>query len=244
MIDCHSHFLPEFDDGAKNTQISEYMLESALEQGVTDIISTSHCYAHSEADIDKFIMRRSAALEKIKDFNAPKIHLGCEVHLTCDISEFSNIKKLCIGDTDYMLLEMPFDRWPSKAVDWVYSLTLKGIKPVLAHIERFFSNEDMFEELFSMNLPCQVNADSFLDKAAKKHIKYLINNNAIQLIGSDCHSMGHRKSRIHRAYNAIEKDYGIELCDFLTKNGKALISGSEIDMQLPAIKKKFLGIFG
>lgn len=242
MIDCHTHFLPYIDDGAKDEQISKYMLESAVEQGVTDIISTSHCYPHSENDIEEFLKKREQALSKVSDFRAPKIHIGCEVHMTCDLSEFSNIKKLCINDTDYMLLEMPYDRWPTSAVDWVYSLMHKGIKPVLAHIERFFENQDMFDELFSMGVHCQVNADSFLEKN-KKHIKYLIKNNAVHIIGSDCHSMGGRKSRILRAYEAIEKTYGSALCDYLTDNGRALINGDELKSRCPDIKKGFLGLF-
>ncbi len=243
MIDCHSHFLPCIDDGAKSGQISEYMLAAALEQGVTDIISTSHCYPHNENDIEEFLKKREEALEKVASFSAPRIHKGCEVHLTCDLSEFSNIKKLCIEGTDYMLLEMPYDRWNPSAVDWVYSLTLQGIKPVLAHIERFFENEDMFDELFSIDLYCQVNADSFLDKAMKKHIKYLIRNNAIHIIGSDCHSMGMRKSRIARAYAAMDKTYGEALGEFLTANGRALINGEKLTKRCPDVKKGFLGIF-
>lgn len=243
MVDCHSHFLADMDDGAKSLQISGYMLASALEQGVDDIISTSHCYPHSEDDINHFIEKREKALDAVSDFDAPKIHKGCEVHLTCDLSEFSNIKRLCIGDTDFMLLEMPYDRWNPRATDWVYSLTLKGIKPVLAHIERFFENEDMFDELFSIGVYCQVNADSFLEPSMKKHIKYLLKNNAIHVIGSDCHSMGTRKSRIGRAYDAIEKTYGRQLCDFLTLNGKNLISGQNPVFNAPAVKKGFAGIF-
>jgi protein-tyrosine phosphatase len=243
MVDCHSHFLAEMDDGAKSIQISALMLASALEQGVTDIISTSHCYPHSEADIERFLEKRAAALDAVSGYDAPMIHKGCEVHMTCDLSEFSNIKSLCINDTDYMLVEMPYDRWKPEAVDWVYSLTLKGIKPIMAHIERFFENEDMFDELFSIGVHCQVNADSFLEKQLKKKIGYLIKHNAVHVIGSDCHSMGTRKSRIGRAYDTVEKQYGAELCDFLTANGKELISGGVLTDSVPTRKKGFFGIF-
>lgn len=243
MVDCHSHFLAGIDDGAENLQITEYMLEASLEQGVTDIISTSHCHPRTEDDIEKFLQKREKALADAARFPSPVIHKGCEVHLTCDLSEFSNIKKLCINDTDFMLLEMPYNRWKPVALDWVYSLTLKGIKPVMAHIERFFENEDMFEELFSIGVYCQVNADSFLESSVKKHIKYLIKNNAVHIIGSDCHSMGTRKSRMSRAYDAIAKNYGARMCEFLTSNGKQLISGKAPEYNVPEIKKGFAGLF-
>lgn len=242
MIDCHSHFLPQTDDGATDEYTSECMLGAALSQGVTDIISTSHCYAHSENDIEQFLKKREQALAKVSCFRSPEIHLGCEVHLTCDLSEFSNIKKLCIGNTDYMLLEMPYGRWHEKSLDWVYSLIALGIRPVMAHIERFFENKDMFDELFSLGVFCQVNADSFLEKN-KKDIKYLIKNNALHIIGSDCHSMGRRKSRMRRAYDAIEKNYGNALCDFLTENGRRLLSGETLMHQCPSVKKGILGWF-
>ena len=140
-------------------------------------------------------------------------------------------------------MEMPFDRWNASAVDWVYSLTFKGIKPIMAHIERFFENEDMFDDLFSLGVYLQVNADTFLDKSRKHDINYLLKNNALHAIGSDCHSMGGRKSRIRRAYDEIEKTYGKALCDFLTANGKAIVEGRELEYNAPPIKKKFLGLF-
>ena len=55
--------------------------------------------------------------------------------------------------------------------------------------------------------------------------------------------MGMRKSRIARAYEAMDKAYGAALGEFLTANGCALINGKEMTRRCPEVKKGFLGIF-
>ena len=44
MIDIHTHILPHFDDGAKNSDMSAAMLKAEAGQGVDTVVLTSHYY--------------------------------------------------------------------------------------------------------------------------------------------------------------------------------------------------------
>ena len=145
MIDVHSHILPELDDGAQSLELALNMLKESTLQGVTDVVSTSHCYPKTEADIINFLNKRKSSydvlcsgMESI-DTSLPHIHQGCEVNMLTDISDFENISTLCIENTNYILIEMPYSPWSDWMIDSVYKLILRGLKPIMAHIDRYTS---------------------------------------------------------------------------------------------------------
>ena len=118
MIDFHSHFLPNIDDGAKNLDESLEMLRISKKSGVDTVVSTSHCYAFDgSSSIQSFLEKRQLAYSQvssaIQDSNElyPEIVLGCEVHLVHNLSTFPELPLLCIQNTDYILLEMPSSEW-------------------------------------------------------------------------------------------------------------------------------------
>ena len=158
MIDCHSHIIPNIDDGAESVEMAMEMLKQSAKHGVTDIISTSHCYPRYAQSIDHFLEKRTNGFEMLKDaikesnIDVPRIHLGSEVNMITDIAEFSNISKLCIEDTKYILIEMPYTPWKEWMFDSVYRLTLMGLKPIMAHIDRFlFQDKALLDTLFELD---------------------------------------------------------------------------------------------
>ena len=145
MIDVHSHILPELDDGAQNLELAISMLKESTLQGVTDVVSTSHCYPKTEADITNFLHKRKLSYDTLcggtnsDDTSFPHIHQGCEVNMLTDISDYDNIAALCIENTEYILVEMPYSPWSDWMIDSIYKLTLHGLKPIMAHIDRKFN---------------------------------------------------------------------------------------------------------
>ena len=47
MIDIHSHILHNVDDGPKSKEETIDMLEQAVQEGISEIISTSHALLHN-----------------------------------------------------------------------------------------------------------------------------------------------------------------------------------------------------
>src|SRR5690349_18152719 len=107
MIDIHSHILPGLDDGPANDAEAVDMLRIALAAGTTDIVASPHAspqYRFDPARVADTIGRLQDAVGA-----APRIHSGCELHLTPE-----NIESACthpqqysIAGNGYLLIEFP-----------------------------------------------------------------------------------------------------------------------------------------
>lgn len=238
MIDFHSHILPCIDDGSSSIEMGLEMLADSYAQGITTVVATPHCYLTSEENIIPFLKKRensyNALMKAIKedDRTFPTIKLGCELRVMDDIPNMNALKELCIEGTDYVLTEMPYKKWTMNHYDFLYAMLLKGMQPIMAHIERFKCFKKEFYNLFSLDLLYQVNADSFLDLPFKRFIPYLFEMGAVQLIGSDMHNITSRASRMKKASEAIISGYGKERLTYLTDNAKLILENKSIEKQI------------
>lgn len=254
MIDCHSHILPEFDDGAADMEVSLKMLEQSREQGVDKILSTSHCYPKNSDSILNFVSRRNDRLLKlrsaVKESGAelPQIYPGCELNMLTDVSEYEETRMLCINNTDYILIEMPSSPWKEWMLEAVYKLSVRGYKPVMAHIDRFqYQDKQALNSLYELDVLYQINTDAFLEPAMSKKVAELLMNGRAHIIGTDMHNLTDRAPNMSKAVSVIKKHYGDECLEYFEKNALKIINGEEIeDIDLKRFKKKPLinRIFG
>ena len=109
-IDFHNHCLPQIDDGSGSIQTSVKILEQAKSQLVSTVIATPHFYAHRET-IECFLERREQSYNRLQESIAQdscaNIILGSEVRIEKEI-QILDVKKLCIQNTNILLLEPPF----------------------------------------------------------------------------------------------------------------------------------------
>ena len=230
VIDFHSHIMPKVDDGAKSLEMSLEMMKKSAEMGVDTIVSTSHCYPYSEEDIERFLSKRKSAFERIAEFcDVPKIRLGCEVHLTCDISRFSNIEKLCIENTRYMLVEMPVSNWDENQVEYIYRLTAKGIVPIIAHDERnAHQKHELRQMIYDLDVLAQLNAPSLFIPRFKKEIDNLMKRGIVHVLGTDMHNMDTRKPCFADTKKALDKRYGKKCWEYFMNNSERILNNEEI----------------
>lgn len=235
MIDFHSHILPAVDDGAKDVQTSLEMLKAAYNDGIDTVVSTSHIYIEEESDIDEFITVRNRAYCKLCEAmkadggDFPEIRLGSEVRLKPHISNYESIKKLAIEGTDYILLEMPYSGWTQNHYEAIYDIGVMGLRPIMAHIERFWNFRSEFGNIKSAGAIFQVNADPFLHKPMRKLLLGLYNDNYIHLLGSDMHNMDERKNNLKVAYEIIRSRYGGDYADYTQNNASAVLANEGIN---------------
>ena len=233
MIDFHSHILPGVDDGAKDVETSLEMLRESKRQGVDTIVATPHCYLRDDARIPHYIHTRKYSYHKLMQAieesgeELPKIILGFEVRIMKDFENMEMLRPLCIGDTDYILIEMPYGKWSVNDYDYIYRLMLKGMKPIMAHIERFWNHRKEFYNLYSMNLLYQVNAESFLHFRSKMIIPELFADGAVHIIGSDMHDVSWRKTCMKKASERIISAYGQDRLDYLMNNARLILENRE-----------------
>lgn len=236
MIDLHSHILPKFDDGAKSVEESLEMLRESKKQGVDKIVASSHCYPRNEDSIKSFIDERAAALENLREEirktgeDLPEIYAGCELNICRDFSDEDNLKELCIEGTDYLLIEMPYEPWSESVVEVVYKTSLKGIRPIMAHIDRFlYQRPEMLRALFELDVLFQINAEAFLDKRMIKMLEKLFDAGRANVIGTDMHNLSNRKPCMGVARDRILKCFGQDYWEYIQNNNVAVLQNMEID---------------
>ena len=222
MIDFHSHILPGFDDGSKNTQMSLAMIEEERKQGVHAIVATPHFYA-DEDSVERFLKRRVHSYERLQEeagkqnIELPKMYLGAEVYYFPGIGQASMISQLCIQKTGILLLEMPFTQWTSDMLDNVRALVNRpNIKVVLAHIERFYDfqkRKEVWDEIMDLPIYRQMNAGPFLNWKKRRKCLKLLKQQGEVLLGSDCHNLDSRKPNLALGRAVIAEKLGQEYLD-------------------------------
>lgn len=242
MIDFHSHILPGLDDGADDIITALKMLKRAKCDGIDIVVSTSHAYIGDESDIDKFLMRRNKAYDELQkaitsdggDF--PEIRLGAELHLKQYIGKYESVSKLAIQGTDYILLEMPYSGWNQELYEAVYNIQVMGLKPIMAHIERYMRYRSEFHNLKALDVIFQVNADAFTHKPMRKTMLDLFYDGYVHILGSDMHNLDERKNKLKECIEVIGERFGREFEMYVRENADAIFEDRMVkDPKLPRL---------
>lgn len=213
MIDWHSHILPAMDDGSKDPDESIAMIDSLVSQGVDTVIATPHFYANDES-VDEFLSKRESSFGLLKDkINSERVNIicGAEVRYYPGISRMEDLDKLTIGKSRLLLLEMPFAKWSDHTIKELLELeNMRGIKVILAHVERYPALQDihLIDNLINNGVQIQVNANFFTQFYTKHRAIKLLALGYIHFVGSDCHNMTTRSPKIDDAYSFIDKKLG------------------------------------
>lgn len=193
MTDTHTHILPGMDDGAKDLTESLAMLKACREQGVDTVVLTPHFYPTRES-VEGFLDRRAQAYEKLCAAvtpDMPRLVLGAEVAWCAGIERMEQIRRLAMGQSRYLLLEMPHSAWTDEHLDSLWRLVSgKQIMPVLAHVERSLPQQKrgQFQAAASMQIPMQLSAAMFHRFFPGRRALRLMKQGQ-WMIGSDCHNM-------------------------------------------------------
>ena len=229
-VDFHTHILPGIDDGSSSTEESVEMLKAEKEQGIEVIVATPHFYPQSDRP-ERFLQRRQEAYEKLMEKtsadNFPHIVLGAEVYYFKGIGRWEGLKDMTIGNTNYVLIEMPMEKWTRRMYDDIYDIyRSQGLIPVIAHLDRYiniFNANRILKELAELNIVVQANTSFFIDKSSRKLALKLLKNNVINIIGTDCHNMTNRLPNLARAAQLIKQLRGEEYISRLNLTAKNIL---------------------
>ncbi len=230
MIDIHTHILPGIDDGSKNPEMSVEMLSSLKEEGVTDVVLTPHFYP-SQNSVERFLERRRASFENLMEelegrSLGLRLHLGAEILFMDSLDRVDGLGEMALGNTKYILLEMPFTKWSRRNLDTVYKVICNGYNPIIAHFERYIGFNgglDEMRELKSMGCLLQMNASNFNGFFNRRRAVKYFGDHLASLLGSDTHNLDSRPPKIKFAYDIVREklgDRGVER--ILYRGGQAL----------------------
>lgn len=236
MIDIHSHVVFGVDDGAKTEKDTRDLLEESYRQGVRTIIATPHRRRGMfETDIEiireNFKRVEEIATEVASDL---RVYLGSEVYYKeGEIEKIESGVYPRLADTDYVLVEFPYEMRYKEIHRAINKVILLGLTPVVAHVERYIDvDEKGVQELINMGAYIQVNAASVLKpklfgdkhKHYKKRAKKYLDQELVHFIASDMHNMDSRRTFMKEAYDIIEKKYGPTIAyELFEKNQEKLL---------------------
>lgn len=230
MIDIHTHILPGIDDGAKDTEMSLQMLRMQREQGVDAVVLTPHCYRKKELPV-RFLERRQAAFESLQaairetDEEFPQLILGAEVAWVPGLSDWEELRQLCIGKSTYMLLELPFHPWNDRMIDQLYELMGRGVTPVFAHLERYVKDQrkEYVREILSMGVPVQVSCEPLLHMFERGTVVKMLKKGQAGILASDCHNLKERPPNLAQGMAAVQKLLGMDAAKRIDENTREIL---------------------
>ncbi len=144
FIDLHSHLVPGVDDGSRTVEEARAGLREMIRAGIQTVVTTPHF--HGSLTRDKRMMverlreldRGWATLEELvrSEFPGLVLRRGHEVMLDIPDPDLSD-SRLRLADTPYALVEWPGLRVPPQTAPVLERLVGAGVKPVIAHPERY-----------------------------------------------------------------------------------------------------------
>ena len=220
MIDVHTHILPFVDDGSESLEESFKMIEREISFGISDIIITSHALRLDLKKVSKQELIDAFAKFCILVQNKydVKLYLGQEIAYTDKmISLLKNKELLSINNSEYLLLELPFDEAISDIDEVIFSCRVLGYKVIIAHVERYsYYNFRQLEELKKIGVLFQVNSNSITGRSGKDIQKLsfkLFKKKMVDLVGSDVHAF--RTNDLNEAFLMIVKRFGEEVANLV-----------------------------
>lgn len=202
-VDMHSHLLPGLDDGLKSVDESvQYIKELSL-LGYKKLICTPHIISDIYPNTNENILwALSLVRQALKDNNIDfMIEAAAEYMVDMGMENYvKSGKPLLTFGRKYILIEMSYIG-PSPNIEQViFQLCLKGLRPVLAHPERYnyyHNNFKMYQRFIDMGCVLQVNLLSLLGyygKPSKQIAEKLIKSGMVTLLGTDMHHENHLNS--------------------------------------------------
>ena len=248
MTDLHTHILPQIDDGAKDVKMSLQLLAAQQRVGVSQIVCTPHFHFERQ-NLDDFVQKRYESAKKLaKTLSAyPNFRIGlkfgAEVRISPKVLECDQ-KQLCFQGTNEMLLEMPMNYRPQWDMNVLYQLTMAGVVPLIAHVERYpYVKEDpnVVLEWIEAGAYIQVNAPSIVqDPGGRARVFEMMEHGMVHVIASDTHSPDKRPPLLREAFQMVDGKFGSSHVKYYVKNANALYAGVEPDVEEPRkVKKKF-----
>lgn len=245
MIDIHCHVLHQIDDGSTDISRSVEQLRQMESGGISELYLTAHYfrghyqYSREEYDAKLNTLREAAFAAGLK----MRLNAGFEVYIQPGIIQDIIQKKLCMGDSRYVLIESELNGLPADFYQNVYPLLRAGYKPILAHAERYVSimkRPSKARELSDRDIYIQCNAGAFLghygDKV--KHTAWaLLNNGWVHFIASDDH-VRMDYTAYFEAVKTIEHRIDRHTADLLFREYPARIgNGEKIPYSYVIVKK-------
>jgi len=231
FVDIHHHLAYGVDDGPKNFEQMQKMLDRAAKQNIGVIIATPHVTPGVRRfHIDEY----HKAVDDAKDYCAEagydlEILEGCEILYTEQTPRLLRDGYVpTLNGTDFVLVEFSPDIKYKKLKEALDSILCQGFRPVVAHVERYNCLTRMpsrAEKIkATMDVRFQMNCSSVIKKKGffvRLFVNRMLKKQLIDALGTDAHNVTTRVANMKAAWRTVRRKYGAAYARRLT-NGSLL----------------------
>jgi protein-tyrosine phosphatase len=197
--DVHSHFIPGIDDGSQSVEQSVELINAMHELGFSKVITTPHVMADGYRNSPDVILSGLDTVRRaLQAKNIPvQIDAAAEYYLDHELEQKVMARNVLTFGDNYLLFELPFISEPQILFSVVFTMQTQGYRPVLAHPERYtywYQDVSSMEKLKDRNVLFQLNTVALAGAygpQARKAAEKLVDLGWYDLVGSDCHNLGH-----------------------------------------------------
>jgi protein-tyrosine phosphatase len=198
-VDMHSHLIPGIDDGSPDLRTSIEMLQRFESMGYQKVITTPHVMSdYYRNSSDTILHGRDRVREAlVKEGINIEFEAAAEYYLDEHFDALIDADDVLTFGKKHVLFELAFMAEPDILKNILFKLQMKGYRPILAHPERYgYWHKELhqFHDLFDRDILLQVNINSLTgtySPEVQKTAEYLIDNNLVTFMGTDCHHHGH-----------------------------------------------------
>lgn len=238
-VDIHAHMLPGLDDGAADMDIAVSMALMAYREGIRHMIMTPHYISGRMENgcdvVDSGIESLNAELFR-REIDL-RIHPGNEMFLDMETAKrVEDCRAYSLNASRYVLVELPLSEVPEYTDEALFSLSVKGYVPVVAHPERnieIADNPDILGAFIKNGVLSQVNATSLrgvYGKPVRKTAFKLLQSGMVHFVASDAHTLSGRRPAMNSVFELVRDRFGEEYARVLfLDNGMAVIEDRHIE---------------
>ena len=197
--DIHCHLVPGIDDGSPDASTSADLIEQMQSWGISRIIASPHVtqttFENDSTTIEPAIAKLHEELDK-RGNTIPVSH-SAEYRIDELFMRRLEAGDLMLLPNNFILIENSFMQEPWNIDQLVFDLQVRGLRPILAHPERYayyFNRKERYQELHNAGLMFQINLLSLAEaygKAERKIAEHLIDKVLVDFIGTDIHKQSH-----------------------------------------------------
>jgi protein-tyrosine phosphatase len=201
------------DDGVRTLDEALAELREAARLGVGAVACTPHVWLREAGDLAALLDERRRIHERLVEAaeaegGLPRIGLGAEV-LLLDRPVPLGLPGMRINAGPYALVELPFHRRGFDDLRDVFrSVIDAGVRPLLAHVERYLSlrDDERLERWREDGLLAQVNASSLVGEHGaeiRSRAFHLVASGLADVVASDVHGPHMRRNSLARAAEIV-----------------------------------------
>jgi len=247
--DLHSHLMPGVDDGVRTVEEALDGVERMVTAGIRHIVTTPHFRGSLTREPDAFASRMEAmdrawgrVSEAVADaFPSVEFGRGHEVMLDVPDVDLSDAR-LRLDGTGFVLVEWPRLRVPPETASVIRRIRFAGLKPVIAHPERYYGVDPelaVLERWREAGASLQVTHGSLVGRygdQARAQAFRILKRGWADYLSTDFHGPVTGEVYLDEARDVLEGQGGREHFELLTRTNPARLLQDQDPMPVPGLE--------